>query len=958
MGWVRVCWLGWLGSWAWTGAASAEVPRAERTSAPSPGDDAERWRASLDRVTRSVVTIRVDRSRAFEGGGRANAQATGFVVDAERGLILTNRHVVTAGPVSAQAVFLDNEVADLVPVYRDPIHDFGLFRYDPAKVRFMKPAELPLRPDLAAVGVEIRVVGNDSGERLSILDGTLARIDRPAPEYGGSYSDLDTFYLQAGSSTSGGSSGSPVVNVDGDVLALNAGAKNNAATAFYLPLDRVVTALALIQAGSAVPRGTLQTRMVYTPFDELGRLGLSAASEAEARAARPSGTGMLVVRDVVPEGPAADALKPGDVVIAIDDRPLFDFVTLEAYLDDHVGQTVTLTVERGGERARADAKVGDLWAIVPSRLLELGGGVVHDLSFHQARPAGVPIRGVYVADAGRSLGAAGVSAGSVIVQADGAPVNDLDDLVAAVERHADGDLLRVRAYGLSRPQQVGESAVRLDRRWFPVRLCARDDAGGWPCRDLPGPETLDGASERPRPAALDVAWPPTSDRRAETLAPSLVGVSVDVPYPVAGTSGTTYTGGGLVVDAERGLVVVDRDTVPIALADIRITVAGSFEVPARLVALHETHNLALIAYDPADLGSLAVRSARFAPRALRAGDRAWFVGLERDASIHAEPVEVDGIDPFSLPANGAPRFRERNLDVVELRDAPPSTNGVLTDRAGRVAAFWASFAWNDGEKLRESWRAIPDDLVREVLALADVDPADRDAPRTLGWELGSVPIPRALDRGLPPAEAERLVDHDPDRRSVLQVVRIARGDALGEVLRTGDLLLAIDGAPVSRYRDVDLGLRGNDAVEVTVCRDGGLVTVTANPRPLVPIDVDRVVLWAGASLHAPDRSAQLEGVEPVLPYIAMVQSGSPATRASLYAQRSVTAVDGQPVRDLDGFVAALGRSSGRSVRLELRTRTGEREVVTVQPDLDAFPTQELARVDGGWVRRAIPGPAN
>jgi S1-C subfamily serine protease len=98
-----------------------------------------------------------------------SAQATGFVVDAERGLILTNRHVVTPGPVTAEATFLNREEVQLYPVYRDPVHDFGLYRYDPSKLRFIKPQALPLHPEGAQIGREIRVIGNNAGEQLSIL---------------------------------------------------------------------------------------------------------------------------------------------------------------------------------------------------------------------------------------------------------------------------------------------------------------------------------------------------------------------------------------------------------------------------------------------------------------------------------------------------------------------------------------------------------------------------------------------------------------------------------------------------------------------------------------------------------------------------------------------------------------------------------------------------------------------
>jgi S1-C subfamily serine protease len=66
------------------------------------------------------------------------------VSNAKRGLILTNRHVVTPGPVTAMATFQNREEVQLFPVYRDPVHDFGIYHYDPSKLKFIKPAELPL----------------------------------------------------------------------------------------------------------------------------------------------------------------------------------------------------------------------------------------------------------------------------------------------------------------------------------------------------------------------------------------------------------------------------------------------------------------------------------------------------------------------------------------------------------------------------------------------------------------------------------------------------------------------------------------------------------------------------------------------------------------------------------------------------------------------------------------------
>jgi S1-C subfamily serine protease len=390
------------------------------------------------------------------------------------------------------------------------------------------------------------------------------------------------------------------------------------------------------------------------------------------------------------------------------------------------------------------------------------------------------------------------------------------------------------------------------------------------------------------------------------------------------------------------------------MGDVKITFAGTVEVPGRVEYIHPLHNLAVISYNPELVGDTPVRSAVFSPQVAEEGDEIWVAGLKGNSNPFIQKSQVAAVDAVGFPLSRTLRFRDTNLETIAVVNAPGNVDGVLLDSKGRVMATWSSFAFEGAnKKLEQVTFGIAGDLVEEMVGFVR---EGRDL-HSLETELRLLPLATARDLGLPAERIKGLEKHSPQRRQALQVVRTVAGSPAAGVLRPGDLLLAIDGELVNTYREVERRVQ-QDEVSVTLWRNGEELTETLRTQTLTGHGVDRIVYWAGAVLQTPHRALPAQrGILPEGVYVAYFAYGSPASRYSLWAGRRIIEIDGQPTPDLDSFVAAVANKSDReSVRIKTVTWNDQVEVLTLKTDHRYWPAYELRRVDDQW-RRSPIGPA-
>lgn len=323
--------------------------------------------AVAQQVLPSVVQLKV------RGSGKAG-EGSGIILS-EDGYILTNNHVVAFAADGGRITVVlpgGKEVPGRI-VGRNPEADIAVVRAQ--GVSGLNPAELGSSENLV-VGQRVLAVGAPLGLSGTVTAGIISALDRPVTTgQPGSGETTTINAIQTDAPINPGNSGGPLVNMNGEVIGINTaiaqlgsgvgGKVGSIGLGFAIPIDTAKRiARSLIENG--VSRKAVLGVIVFGGEAQAAR---AVANLAECRAAAGKvapGSGGALVCSVMPGSAAARAgLRPGDVVVRVDDRRINAGDGLVAAIHSKRpgeriritvrhpnGSTETLQVELGSEVVR------------------------------------------------------------------------------------------------------------------------------------------------------------------------------------------------------------------------------------------------------------------------------------------------------------------------------------------------------------------------------------------------------------------------------------------------------------------------------------------------------------------------------------------------------------------------------------------------------------------------------
>ncbi|MBI2774158.1 MAG: trypsin-like peptidase domain-containing protein [Chloroflexi bacterium] len=302
----------------------------------------------VQELSPSVVTI-INRVAT----GQEQSRGSGFLVDAQRGYVITNSHVVsnvrsTGVGASFDVIFEDGRKVAGRLVGRDPETDVAVLETGAQQV---KPLVLG-NSEQAPIGATVVAIGSALGEfRNSVTTGVLSGKGRRLP----SQTNRDVFLedlIQTDAAISPGNSGGPLIW---------------AATKQVIGMNTLVIREAGSEGlGFAVSSNTVRQiadELIKSGRVERGRIGI-AYTPLTARNAQvlglPANTTGVQISDVVPGSPASSAgIRGGDVLTKVNDQSVDEeHPLLTIMLKYRPGDKVKLTLIRDGREQVVEVTLG------------------------------------------------------------------------------------------------------------------------------------------------------------------------------------------------------------------------------------------------------------------------------------------------------------------------------------------------------------------------------------------------------------------------------------------------------------------------------------------------------------------------------------------------------------------------------------------------------------------------
>lgn len=393
------------------------------------------WAETIERLKPTVVNLEVTIQANIGLDKPGTWLGTGFIVDATRGIIATNRHLTSTSPAHIKITFINGSSTEGRLLYYDYYHDFAFIRFDPSSVALsLKEPTLGSSFDLKPQQT-VLLIGNNEREEYSVKIGMVVNscVDK---------GDRRSSTIHTTFDRTGGSSGSPVFDENERVIGIHFAGTNT--SSFELPIEYLTDSLRRIQNGEPPQRGDIGVQLGYVNLDDaIKYVGISDDYRHLYKRKFPNSTKVIQVQRTIPASPAQYALKPGDILWSVGDQLIGDNLYLfDKLLNRHVGRTVTFTVLRRTDAVIVELPVRDLERQKTKKFVLFGGGTFQDITTEFRRKLNYGSDGVFMnsVQIGSAFSPLGVydqkdptTRRVIIKELDGKRIRDLDDFINAAQ---------------------------------------------------------------------------------------------------------------------------------------------------------------------------------------------------------------------------------------------------------------------------------------------------------------------------------------------------------------------------------------------------------------------------------------------------------------------------------------------------------------------------------------------